>query len=132
MQLPITSYTYPLPPSQYVSMSSLPHSEREPQHLGLSFPLSFVTPPPWQVAKKHGAGTKFVVCVSSGSSGDNATPDTKMITGIISNTPNASPSASNSTGHVEPVMDGDAPSLQDWSNIRGNLDDGCRLWAWVY
>ena len=85
------------------------------------------------MAKKHGAGTKFVVCVSSGSPGDNATSDTKMITGIMSNLSNASASAyassstSNSTGHVEPVMDGDAPSLQDWSNARGNLDDGSRL-----
>ena len=90
------------------------------------------------MAKKHGIGTKFVVCVSSsGSSGNSrGTSDTKMVTGIISsassNTASAAAASSDTTGHVEPVMDGDLPTLEDWSNVRGNLDDGCRLWAWVY
>eukprot|EP00904_Undaria_pinnatifida_P005156 jgi/Undpi1/1770/HiC_scaffold_12.g05157.m1 len=82
------------------------------------------------VAKKHAGGTKFVVCVSSSSG--KASNNAKMITGIISPSSSDEPAPASDTASGEPVMDGDVPGLEDWSKIRGNLDDGCRLWAWVY
>eukprot|EP00904_Undaria_pinnatifida_P005153 jgi/Undpi1/1768/HiC_scaffold_12.g05155.m1 len=82
------------------------------------------------VAKKHAGGTKFVVCVSSSSG--KASNNAKMITGIISPSTSDEPAPASDTAGGEPVMDGDVPGLVDWSKIRGNLDDGCRLWAWVY
>ena len=85
----------------------------------------------YQVAGKHEAGTKFVVCTSS--TYDNGATNVRMITGVLSDSSEPSGAPTPDRVHnVQPVIDGEVPGMEEWVNTCGNLDNGCRLWAWVY
>lgn len=87
------------------------------------------------MARKHGAGTKFMVCVSS-SSGDPTNTAAEVMTGVVSSDPGANDGEStdsSSAGGVGVTLDGAAgPGIADWVSVHGNMDDGPRLWVWVF
>ena len=72
-----------------------------------------------------------MVCTSS--TYDNGATNVRMITGILSDSSEPSGAPTPDRVHsVQAVIDGEVPGMEEWVNTCGNLDDGCRLWAWVY